>query len=331
MAESGSPTAAAGVRRERFGPRELDEVLARYELGAVSSVREVALGTPASPKAVVECARGRLLLKRRARGVDAPGMVAFSHEVAMGCLRLGVCTPPLVGTREGNNSMVQIDERVYELFVHIEGHADPRTERSAERAGALLGEMHGAMDRLGDAGGVGWAAPVEAQVIDVGRAARSPGVDREIADSVRGVLERSAARGDAGRPGRLVHGDWHPGNLVFRGDEPVAVCDFDHARAGSRAREVAQGLAQFSLTRGEGGVALASWPVQADLARLAAHWRGYRGAGGTADAGEVAGLAPGVLMEEALGSGDPQTVWLVLRKAQWLEDHAGAVRAALVD
>lgn len=308
--------------RERFSRRELDEVLGRYELGAVRSVREVPLGTPASPKAVVDCARGRMLLKRRARGVDAPELVAFAHEVLLGCQARGVCVPPLVGTRDENNSMVQLDDRIYELFVYIEGAPDPRTPASAERCGALLAELHGAMDALTTR----WAAPVEAAVIDPSRADRA-GVDAEIRAGVRGVLERAGAHAGADRA--LVHGDWHPGNIVFLGDEPVAACDFDNARSGSRAREVAQGLAQFSLRRGAPGDTPDKWPAEADLDRLAAHWRGYRDArpDATPDPGAVAGLLPGVLMEEVLGAGtpDPRVVWMVLRKAQWIEDRADEI------
>ncbi|MCC5824140.1 MAG: phosphotransferase [Phycisphaerales bacterium] len=331
-----SPTAArspgpASDGRERFSRRELDEVLSKYELGEVRSVREVPLGTPASPKAVVDCARGQLLLKRRARGVDAPEMVAFAHEVLLGCQQRGVCVPPLVGTRGDNNSMVQIDDRIYELFVYIEGSPDPRTPASAGLAGALLAELHKAMDALTGEASTRWTVPVEATVIDPARADRAGAVDAEIRASVRGVLERAAAHASGERA--LVHGDWHPGNLVFRGDEPVAVCDFDNARSGSRAREVAQGLVQFSLRRGAPGEPPEKWPAEADLDRLAAHWRGYRRArpDGTPRPQAVVGLLPGVLMEEVLGAAtpDPRVVWMVLRKAQWVEDRADEIAGML--
>ncbi|MEM9372559.1 MAG: phosphotransferase [Planctomycetota bacterium] len=316
--------------RERFTSRELDEVLGLYELGDVSSVREVALGTPTSPKAVIDCARGRLLLKRRARGVDAPGLVAFSHRVALGALLAGVCVPPLVGTRGDNNSMVQVDSRVYELFVFIEGNPDPRSVASSERSGALLGELHAALDRLGASDdGLRDDAPREPSVIDPGRADRSA-IDTEIRSSVRGVLERAARHAEPAPEPRLVHGDWHPGNVIYRNDEPVALCDFDNARAGSRARELAQGMAQFSLVRGAPGESPARWPAEADLERLGAHWRGYAGSGAPLpDPAAVLGLIPGVLLEEALGSSNPEIVWAVLRKAQWIEDHCDDALTAL--
>jgi Ser/Thr protein kinase RdoA (MazF antagonist) len=331
--QEGTIPLAAG--RERFTQRELDEVLGHYELGEVRSVRELPLGTPTSPKAVIECARGTMLLKRRARGVDAPERVAFSHELMLACLRAGVCVPPLVGTRGQNNSMVQLDDRVYELFVFIKGQADPRTADSAAMAGSLLGEIHTAMDAVKNTpAGVRWPAPAEAGTLDPDRADRHPAVDPEIRAPVRAILDRAAER--AARMGvkahSLVHGDWHPGNLVFWGDVPVAVCDFDHARLGSRTRELAQGLTQFSLRRGQPGEPLERWSAEADLDRLAAHWRGY--AAGQADGVDPAaaiGLMPGVLMDEALAASDPdpRMVWTVLRKAQWLEDRAAEIAGRL--
>lgn len=322
----GSIPLASG--RERFTQRELDEVLGLYELGGVRSVRELPLGTPASPKAVVECARGTMLLKRRAHGVDAPDRVAFSHELMLACARAGVCVPPLVGTRGQNNSMVQLDERVYELFVYIEGQPDPKTADSAGMAGSLLAEIHAAMDKTG---GLQWPAPVESVAIDPGRVAKHPAVDAEIRAPVRAILERAARL--ACEPRALVHGDWHPGNLIFRADVPVAVCDFDHARAGSRTRELAQGLTQFSLRRGKPGEPPERWSAEPDLDRLVAHWRGYASGGTGVDPAAAVGLMPGVLVDEALAASDPdpRVVWAVVRKAQWLEDHAAEVGSAIAE
>lgn len=316
--------------RERFTSRELDEVLAHYELGEVSSVREVALGTPTSPKALVESVRGKVLLKRRARGVDAPGLVSFSHRLVLGLLRAGVCVPPLIGTRSQNNSMVQIDDRVYELFVFLEGNNDPKSAVSSQRSGMLLGEMYAAFDQMvADSEALQTQAPREPAIIDLSRIERS-GVDDEIVGPVRGILERAQRWVSGSMPLRLVHGDWHPGNVIFRNDEPVGVCDFDNARLGSREREVAQGLAQFSLDRGNPGDPPARWNAQADLYRLAGHWHGYLARGDRAiDRACIVGLMPGVLIEEALGSNNPEIIWAVVRKAHWLEDHAEQVRAAL--
>ncbi|MBL4591598.1 MAG: hypothetical protein JKY96_06515, partial [Phycisphaerales bacterium] len=126
---------------------EIRAVLSRYELDGIQRVDDLRAGSELSPKAVVQCGRGKMLLKRRARGLDVPGVVAFTHEVLGGCLRAGVCVPPLVGTAD-NNSMVQFNDHIYELFVFIEGGGYARCTEHARGAGGLLAETHGVMDSI---------------------------------------------------------------------------------------------------------------------------------------------------------------------------------------
>src|SRR6202008_2506160 len=49
-------------------------------------------------------------------------------------------------------------------------------------------------------------------------------------------------------PRQIVHGDWHPGNTLYRGQRLVAVIDFDGVRPEARALDVANGALQFSIT-----------------------------------------------------------------------------------
>ena len=58
-----------------------------------------------------------------------------------------------------------------------------------------------------------------------------------------------ASRGYANWPAQLIHGDWHPGNMIFQGRRVAAVIDFDSARLGPRVLDLAGGALQFSLTR----------------------------------------------------------------------------------
>ena len=107
--------------RVSFDRQEIMSVLEQYPIGKIQSVREMVAGSSESPKAVIECDRGKLLLKRRAAGLEHGPLVGFAHEVIFGCLRAGVCVPPLIGTMANNNSMCQIGDKTYELFVLIEG------------------------------------------------------------------------------------------------------------------------------------------------------------------------------------------------------------------
>lgn len=320
--------------RQQLSQREIDAVLAHYRLGAVHDISELAAGSVYSPKVIVTSDRGRLLLKRRARGLDLPPLVAFSHEVLLACRRRGVCIPPLVGTKGENNSMTQFEDKVYELFVFIEGQGfNPHRDQHAHQSGALLAQVHAVMDTLRTR----FEPAVEAATIDTSRlralASRAATLPPGLGDSLTRLMGygEELARSNAPRPA-LVHGDWHPGNMIFRGDQLVAICDFDNTRVGSRPREVAQAMVHTSLLPPEPGQTAARVAPEPGLDALVAFWRGYRGQQGACPARLCLGMMASVMIDEALAGvpdvhtaegPDPSVPLLtaVQRKARWLDEH----------
>ena len=331
--------------RQQLSQREIDHVLGHYDLGKVISINELAAGSVYSPKVVIETSRGKLLLKRRARGLDLPAMVAFSHEIMIGCLSLGLCVPPLLATKT-NNSMVQFEDQVYELFAFIEGVGFDRSptmiKAHAQQAGALLGETHRTLNRVE----TNFQAPIEPTTIDLTRAHLLDSSRPNIAAHTRDLLTRVLGYGDelaqanAQAPG-FVHGDWHPGNMIYRGDQIVSVCDFDNTRLGSRAREVAQAMVHFSLKAPTSGQTALNCDPDPDIVAMRSFWTGYMGETSTPVRARLcAGLMPAVMVDEALAllpshaesapSGQSDSMLIaVARKAGWLDDHQGEVISLL--
>ncbi|MCH6552369.1 MAG: hypothetical protein IH804_10215, partial [Planctomycetes bacterium] len=104
------------VRHEQFDPHELGIVLSHYELGVIEQIRSFPRGSPRAPKVRIRTHRGEYLLKRRAPGRDDPHRVAFAQSLQLYVAQRGYPVPRLIGTREGNNSMLQLGGRVYEMF-----------------------------------------------------------------------------------------------------------------------------------------------------------------------------------------------------------------------
>ena len=71
----------------------------------------------------------------------------------------------------------------------------------------------------------------------------------------------------------IVHGDWHPGNMLFKESRVVAVIDYDTARVQPRVLDIANGMLQFSITRA--GDDPLTWPAEPDEGRLKRFCRGY--------------------------------------------------------
>jgi homoserine kinase type II len=74
-------------------------------------------------------------------------------------------------------------------------------------------------------------------------------------------------------PEQIVHGDWHPGNMLFKEHNVVAVIDYDAARLQQRVIDFANGALQFSIIGG--GEDPSSWPDYLDESRYKRFIRGY--------------------------------------------------------
>ena len=339
------------LSRQQLNQREIDAVLSNFSLGKVHSVTELAKGSVYSPKVIIESDRGRLLLKRRARGLDIPVLVAFSHEVILGCQHVGVCVPPLLGTRDDLNSMVQFEDQIYELFAFIDGGVFNRSPEAiaqhAAQAGALLAEVHQSLDSITTT----FEAPIEPETIDLARLETINQLSQQFNEGLREQLRRilsygaELAKANAHQPG-LVHGDWHPGNMIYRGNEIVAVCDFDNTRLGSKAREVAQAMIHFSLKSPEKGQRAQDCAPDPDQSGLLGFWRGYWCYGDTSATSSrcnlkhCIGLMPAVMLDEALASYPSQAnagaieqadsmMIAVAKKAIWLDEHQGELNKLL--
>ncbi|MBO6514013.1 MAG: phosphotransferase [Phycisphaerales bacterium] len=321
------------VARESFAREEIMQVLEHYPIGKVQSIREMIAGSSEAPKAVIECERGKLLLKRRARGLEHASLVGFAHEVILGCLNQGVCVPPLIGTVRDNNSMCQIGDRTYELFVFIEGTMFDQSTQHAEQAGMLLGELHRAMDSVTTS----FEATVESSVLNPERAS-AHALSDETQRAVKRILEYGldSHRANA-RPSAIVHGDWHPGNMIFDGPEVVAICDFDNCRLGSRDRELAQAMVYLSMQRPTSGATTDAPDAQNDkpsMDHLFAVWDGYHACTPKrANARLIAGLLPAVLLDEALASTPSERgsslIQVAVGKAMWFDEHMSEIINAL--
>ncbi len=334
--------------REQLTSPEINAVLSRYELGKVSAIHEVRAGDPGAPKALIECARGSLLLKRRSRACDDPYLVAFQHSLQLRLEAQGYPVAPLLGTRDDNNSMVQLDGRVYELFRYINAAPADGSVQGAEIAGGALARLH----HLSQGHSSAWTAPED----------RSSALERvrrrmDRLASAHASLESACARltalsawahhallrlGLDRSPTRVIHGDWHPGNTLFREGRLVGVIDFDAARMGELACDLAQGLVQFSLVGG--GDDPDRWPDTPGVDRLLALWRGYVNAGDPNTIDERTPEAMPLLMVETLvkeaaaGVGAdghagrrPGLAFLaaIARKGEWLESNAESLTQKL--
>lgn len=276
--------------REKFATDELAIVMSHYEVGIIESIKEFSRGSRRAPKLLVTTDRGTFLLKRRARGKDDPFKVAFSHALQLYLASQQFPLPHLIGTKTENNSMLQYNGLVYELFEYIPGTGYDNSLESTYEAAKVLALYHKLLRSYTPE----FEAPhgsyhanktivtgFEQLPVTLSRSDRMREVsDEQVLGTVKylGEIYQQASdkveqMGLSRWPMQITHCDWHPGNMLFQQHRVVAVIDYDAARLQQRVIDLANGALQFSIIGGSDDPT--KWPEYVDESRFKRFIRGY--------------------------------------------------------
>ncbi len=273
--------------REKFGAEELAVCLSHFDLGIIYSIQEFARGSRRAPKTVLDCERGKFLFKRRQKGKEDIHKVAFTHQIQLSLAAQNFPLPHLLGTREENNSMLVLNDRIYEMQEYISGTGYDGSALATEQAGHALGLYHKLLEGFQSDYDPPTASYHNAKAIHQAIIRSASALKEQIRQEGEGVLDdvrflektyRYCAEsvnklGLKEWPPQIVHGDWHPGNMLFRDQLIVAVIDYDTARLQQRVIDFANGALQFSILGG--GKDPTTWPVQIDVDRYSRFLNGY--------------------------------------------------------
>ena len=275
--------------RVRFEEVELRDVLAHYDLGGLQRVTHYPRGSRRSPKALVRAAYGTYLLKRRAPGRDEAGRVRRTHAIINMLTDRGFPAARLIRTHTSGQTAVTYHGHVYELFEFIEGTSFRQSNRATQYAGHTLGRLHDLLvDERGEEalpyGSYHAAAGMLSMLRSIPDTVSYEGADvgerafrrtcRFLETAYSEAAERVERQGWREWNEHVIHGDWHPGNLLFQGIEVAGVVDFDALRIEPRMADVANGALQFSMRYGEVEEPL-RWPDGVSAHRIRAFVRGY--------------------------------------------------------
>ena len=240
--------------RATLEPELVAEVLASFGLPSPTRLRTIERGSRRVPKVVVETPDGAFVLKRRRPG--SAEAARFTAGLQRRLAASGCPVPRVRSTIEGD-AVLERDGHTFELVEFIAGERYPRHPAAAASAGRTLVRLHEEMRNL--------AAPERLH----GSYHDSP--------LVREVLQRLQERGEEAtggsitpstlvdryeraaevaadwfkeRPRRLVHGDYHPGNLICTTDATGsvrAVLDWEAVRLDLPQAEFAAAAVHFAL------------------------------------------------------------------------------------
>jgi Ser/Thr protein kinase RdoA (MazF antagonist) len=140
-------------------------------------------------------------------------------------------------------------------------------------------------------------------------------------------------------PDQVVHGDWHPGNMLFSANKLAAVIDFDSTKLAPGMTDVANGMLQFSIVGDRPNPA--DWPSYLNQAKLVQFLSGYREAvelnrnqlASLLDLMVETMIAEAILPVAATGFFGTLSgldfLKMIQRKVQWIDQHRGTLAEAI--
>ncbi|MGC4030222.1 MAG: phosphotransferase [Tepidisphaeraceae bacterium] len=257
-------------------------MLSHFDTGFIESCIEFPRGSRKAPKLVITAEHGKYLLKRRARGKEDAFKVAFCHQIQLYLMAKQFPLPHLIGTKGSNNSLFQYRGATYELFEFIPGQNYSQSLESTGDSGRILALYHKLLEGFESHYTTSQASYHMAPSVETGlrqipkTLAKATNIG-EVCDYLLRSYNHAASTVDQlgmeTWPKQVIHGDWHPGNMLYRDNRVVAVIDYDSARVLPRVLDIANGALQFSILGGDDDVR--KWPDNVDEVRFTKFLKGY--------------------------------------------------------
>jgi homoserine kinase type II len=279
-----------------FSSEELAQVLSHYDIGVIHQAKPLSAGSRRAPKLVITSERGKFLLKRRHKGKDDLYHVAFAHAIQSRLSEMEFPLAPLVATCDEKNTILHLNNRIYELFEFVSGSRYDGSAEATADTGRQLANFHRYLTDFAEKSptlqsyGDGAWKPLRGSFHDSSTVRthlkttgteKAAGQDKKLnktAETLMTLYNASSIRvselGFDSWPEQIVHGDWHPGNMLFANHQMIALLDFDSVKIASTVTDLANGMLQFSIVGNRPNPA--DWPDYLDQAKLVQFLNGYR-------------------------------------------------------
>jgi Ser/Thr protein kinase RdoA (MazF antagonist) len=237
---------------------DADFISVVYGLDEVEELSPLYGGT-ANKNFLVKCKSGMYVLRRKNPKYSMPEWVCFEADFLRHLHSEGLPVPVPVKAADGS-LWISCENDIYELFTFLEGLPFSGSISQIRSAGRLLGLYHnaaGKYDTKGKKQLERYDNPVRItafleQYISENRAnilscqletlnrmlAHANSILGKMPDTVYSELQQT-----------VIHGDYHPANLLYRDDCISGLFDFDWASLQPRVRDIADGVLFFACDR----------------------------------------------------------------------------------
>ena len=267
---------------QRSGLEIIQEFIrTEYDLGEVGLPRHLERAHQRRhQKLVVDTGAGRFLIKTYRRKPEVLDALRFQHRLSDHMHHNGLPVARIQAARSGKR-IAEAETWAMELQAFVEGDSMPVNEETLAIAGDALGRFHVVCADVPcpDRDARMWRfseAPREtfAELYRKARSQRDPGRCDDCCNRIALFLRDAAhalsfeARNQLETG--LIHGDWHSGNLIFKGNKLAAIVDLEFAGDGCYLEDLAYAVSNLCIRTSTGPDRLA-WRTDALLAAYQRH------------------------------------------------------------
>ena len=335
----------------RFSSSELVTVLSHYDIGIIKKVKPLYAGNTRAPKVIITSKDGKFLLKRRPKAKDNLNRAKGSHKIQMFLADNGFPVSRVINIIDGRSSILSLENHIYEMFEFVEGSRYNGSGEATIDTGRQLANFHKLLIGYSSSfkppkGSFHDSANVRKHLKFLTHDKKSllSGQLRHIAEDLETLY--NACSVNANHLGfdswhqQMIHGDWHPGNMLFADDKIIAVLDFDSIKIAQPATDLANGMLQFSLVAA-GRPNPADWPAYLDESKVVQFFKGYKEViapdenvlDSVFDLMIETIIAEAVLPIAATGQFGHSTglgfLKMILRKAEWIYQNKDSLKSAI--
>jgi Ser/Thr protein kinase RdoA (MazF antagonist) len=213
-------------------------------------------------KLIVRSRVGKFVAKTYLRDPAVLEVLRFQHLLSERLASHEFPVAKIHPSKEGTD-IVEVDNWAMELQEFIEGSSMPVNERTLTTASLALGRFHtvscdlprpkrdARIWRFSEVPTGSFAKLYEWAILETEEDSREELEVEGHASKVAMFLEGAAdAISPASRrhfPTGIIHGDWHSGNMVFRGEELVGILDLEFAGEGCYLEDLSYGVSNLCV------------------------------------------------------------------------------------
>jgi homoserine kinase type II len=230
------------------------QVLGHYDLGELRAARRVGRGF-VNENWIVKTTRGRCFLKRRHPDLQNSTLICAQHSVNKHLRQSGFPAPALLSTKSGATLLV-LDNEYFEIQEYIEGSPYQDTNEAHFQAAAVtLGLYHACVCGFTPYPHCDLGALYSPSIVQDNLTSLADLWELEHNLALKPVIQQLESHAaylaahfseHPELPCLVIHGDYHGGNLLFRGNRVVGVVDYDKACWQPRVVELAEALICFA-------------------------------------------------------------------------------------